>query len=66
MIFWICDENSLENRGVFILLLSRVYTASRLFLFLNPSHQRGGWGCPRRLGVPKEVGGRHSQDSDPN
>ena len=45
--FWICAENSIDNTGVFSLLLSRAYTQSRPFLLLTPPHQRAGWGCTR-------------------
>ena len=45
--FWICAENSVDNSGMFSLLLSSAYTASRPFLLLTPPHQRVGWGCTR-------------------
>ena len=45
--FWICDENSVDNTGMFSLLLSSAYTESRPFLLLKPPHQRVGWGCTR-------------------
>jgi len=43
--FWICDENSVDNTGTFSLLLSSAYTEPRPFLLLTPPHQRVGWGC---------------------
>ena len=45
--FWICAENSVDNTGMFSLLLSSAYTESRPFLLLTAPHQRGGWGCTR-------------------
>ena len=44
---WICAENSVDNTGMFSLLLSSAYTESRPFLLLTPPHQRVGWGCTR-------------------
>ena len=45
--FWICAGNSVDNTGVFWLLLSSAYTESRPFLLLTPPHQRVGWGGTR-------------------
>jgi len=45
--FWICAGNSVDNIGMFYLLLSSSYTESRPFLLLTPPHQRVGWGCTR-------------------
>ena len=45
--FWTCDENSVDNTGMFALLLSSAYTESRPFLLLTPPHQQEGWGCTR-------------------
>jgi len=44
---FICAENSVDNTGMFELLLSSAYTESRLFLLLTSPHQRVGWGCTR-------------------
>jgi len=38
--FWLCAENSGDNRGMFSLVLTRAYTESRPFLLLTPPHQR--------------------------
>jgi len=45
--FWICAENSVDNTGMFSLLLSCAYTASRPFLLLTPPHQQVSSGCTR-------------------
>ena len=42
--FWICAGNSVDNSGMFSLLLSSAYTESRPFLLLTPPYQRVGWG----------------------
>lgn len=39
--FWICVE-SVDKAGVFVLLLSSVYTELKPFLLLTISHQRAG------------------------
>ena len=44
---FICVGNSVGNTGMFQLLLSSAYTASRPFLLLTPPHQGVGWGCTR-------------------
>ena len=44
---WICAGNSVDNTGMFWLLLSSAYTESRPFLLLTPPHQRAGWGFTR-------------------
>jgi len=44
--FWICAENSVDNTGMFWLLLSSAYIEPRPFLLLTPPHQ-GDWGCTR-------------------
>ena len=41
---WICAGNSVDNTGMFLLLLTGAYTASRPFLLLTPPHQWVGWG----------------------
>ena len=41
--FCICAENSVDNTGMFSLLLSSAYTESRRLLLLTPPHQRVGW-----------------------
>jgi len=38
---------SVDNTGMFLLLLSSSYTASRPLLLLPPLHQRVGWGYTR-------------------
>jgi len=43
--FWISAENSVDNTGMFSLLLSSAYTAPGPLLVLTPRRQRGGWGC---------------------
>jgi len=45
--FWICAENSVDNTGMFLLLLSSAYTEPRPFLLLTLAHQQVGWGCTR-------------------
>lgn len=60
-LFWICDENSVDNTGMFSLLFSRAYTEafsahSRPFLLLAPP--------ARRLGGARN-GVRHRWDSWP-
>jgi len=45
--FWICDQNSVDNIGMFKILPSSSYTESRPFLLLTPPHQQAGWGCTR-------------------
>jgi len=56
--FWICAENSVDNIGMFLLLLSRAYTESRPFLLLTPP--------ARRLGVHKKLGGDTARTADPS
>ena len=56
--FWICAENSVDNMGMFPLLLSSAYTKSRPFLLLTPP--------ARRLGVHKKLGGDTAGTADPN
>ena len=53
---WIYAENSVDNSGMFSLLLSSAYAASRPFLPLTPHVQWGGWDA-------QEVGRGHSRDS---
>jgi len=43
--FWICAEYSIDNTGIFLLLLSSAYAESRLYLLFTPPHQQAGWGC---------------------
>ena len=38
---------TVDNTGVFQLLLGSAYTEPRHFLLLTPPHQRVGWGCTR-------------------
>jgi len=45
--FWICAENSVDNTGMFLLLLSSAYTESRPFLLLAPPCKWVGWGCTK-------------------
>jgi len=45
--FWICAENGVDNKEMFLLLSSSAYTASRPFLLLTPFHQQTGLGCKR-------------------
>ena len=45
--FWTCDENSVDNTGMFALLLSSAYTESRFLLLLTPPCQRVGLACTR-------------------
>jgi len=45
--FWICAEHSVDNTGMFLLLLSSAHTESGPFLLLTPPHQRVGWRCRR-------------------
>ena len=43
--FWICDQNSIDNTGMFSLLLNSAYTESRPFMFptlLSPSRYMDG------------------------
>ena len=47
VLFWICDQNSVEKTLMFYLFLNSAYTASRSFPFLTLPHQREGWGCTR-------------------
>jgi len=42
--FWICAGNSIDNTGMFLLLLSSTYAESGPFLLLTLPQQRGGWG----------------------
>jgi len=58
--FWICDENSVDNRGMFQLLPSNAHTEPRPFLLLNPTPPA------RRLGVHKKLGGDTAGTADPN
>ena len=53
--FCICAENSVDDTGVFSLLLSSAYTESRPFLLLT---------CPvsERAGGAQGAGRRHNQD----
>jgi len=44
---WICAGNSVDNTGMFSLLLGSAYTESRPFLLLAPLHQRVDCGCTR-------------------
>jgi len=46
-VFWTCTGNSVENPGMFQLLLRSAYTESRPFLFLRLPQRRAGWGCTR-------------------
>jgi len=43
--FWICAAKSVDNTGMFSLLLSSAYTEPRPSLPLAPSHQQAAWGC---------------------
>ena len=43
----LCAGNSVDNTGMFSLLLSSAYTESRPFLLLTAPHQQGGWGCTK-------------------
>lgn len=46
--FYIGDGNSVDNTGMFQLLLSKAYTELRSSLLLTLPNQRGvGWGCTR-------------------
>ena len=56
--FWVCAENSVDNTGMFSLLLSSAYTESRPFLLPTPPASR--------LGVHKELGGDTAGTADPN
>jgi len=46
-IFWIGDENSIDNAEMFSSLLSSAYTESRPLLLLTLPHRQAGWGCTR-------------------
>lgn len=46
---WYCAENSIDDIGMFLLLLKSIYTGPRPFLLLTPPM--------RRLGVHKKLGG---------
>jgi len=54
--FWICEENSVDNTEMFLLLLSSAYTDSGPFLLLTPPHHAED---------TQEVGRGHSWDSWP-
>jgi len=43
--FGICAGNSVDNTGIFSLLLSSAYTASKTFLLHTPPYQQVGWRC---------------------
>ena len=43
---WICAENSIDNTGMFLLLLSSAYAESGPFVLLTPPQQ---WGGSRRV-----------------
>jgi len=58
--FWTCDENSVDNAGIFLLLLSNTHTASRSSLFLTLPSQ---W---IRLGFHKKLGGDTAGTADSN
>lgn len=45
VLFWISVEDTVDNPGMCLLLLSSTYTESRPFLV--PPHQQGGWGYTR-------------------
>ena len=45
--FWISEDNTVDNTFMFRLLLSSSYTVSRPSLFLTLPCQRVGWGCTR-------------------
>lgn len=49
-VFWICASISVDNTGMFSLLMGSTCTEPRAFLLLTPLHQRGGWGCSRGWG----------------
>jgi len=57
--FWICAENSVNNTGMFLLLLSSAYAPSRFF---SASHT-----IPpaSRLGMHKKLGGDTARTADP-
>ena len=57
--FWICAENSVDNTGMFLLLLSSAYSVKAF----SASHT-----IPpvRRLGVHKKLGGDTAGTADPN
>jgi len=44
---WICDENRVGSTGIFELLLSSAYTASKSVLLLTLLCQRVDWRCAR-------------------
>lgn len=55
---WNCAEHRFDNREIFLLLLSRVYTELRPFLLFF-SH------ADEEVGGAWELGRRHSQDRWP-
>lgn len=44
---WICAGNTIDNSGIFLLLLNSTSTEWRFFLLLTPLHQQGVWGWTR-------------------
>jgi len=56
---WVCAENSVDNTGMFLLLLSSAYTESRPFLLLALT-------TSNRLGVHKKLGGDTASTADLN
>jgi len=59
-VLWICAENNVDDRRMFLLLLSSAYTASRPFLLLKLALPAS------RLGVHKQLGGDTAGTADPN
>ena len=57
---WICAENSVDNSGVVLLLLSSASTASKAFSASHPTPP------VRSLGVHKKLGGDTAGTADPN
>lgn len=56
---WICEENSVDNPGIFSLLLNGVYTRVRAFSALHLTPPRRG------LGVHEELGRDTAWTADP-
>ena len=56
---WICAESSVDNTGLFQLLLSSAYTEPRPFLPLTHPTSEG-------LGGHKGLGGDTARTADPN
>ena len=57
--FWICAENSVDNTGMFSLLLSSAYTVKACSVSHTTSPMSG-------LGVHKELGGDTAGTTDPS